>query len=868
VGEEKSIPKSDPAELKNSLDTEGAQTGATAGGEVTLDTAASLAAAAQALGSIGPYVFVKKLGEGGMGLVWLAEQTAPVTRQVAVKLIKGGLYDSAVIQRFESERQSLAVMNHPAIAKVFDAGSTKDGQPYFVMEYVNGPPITTYCDNKKLKIRERLELFIKVCEGVQHAHQKAVIHRDLKPSNVLVSEVDGKPLPRIIDFGIAKAISAQGGGEKTMLTQMGALVGTPGFISPEQADPSVLDVDTRTDVYSLGVILYILLTGTLPFDQARWKKKRLDEILRELREEDPPSPSTRLREEPETATESAAMRATEPRQLVSMLRGDLDWITMKALEKDRARRYGTPSDLAVDIERYLENRPVIARPATTGYRLKKYVQRHRVGVAAASGVGALLLAFAITQTVQLRRITRERDRANRITSFMKGMFKVSDPNEARGNNITAREILDKAYQDIDTGLAKDPELQAEMMSVMGDVYVNLGLYGRAEPLMEKSTEIQRRLAGAKSPETLEAADRLAYVLALQGHYAEAEKLQRETLEIRRKTLGPQNVATAATILHLGTTLGAEGHFAEAEKLERESLEIRQRVLGLENTDTLNTMGNLANVLQHQGRYAEAEKLDRQTLEIRSRVLGPEHLDTAFALASLSWDLYRQGRLADAEKLQKQAVDVRRRILGAEHPDTLSSIARLAVIIKSEGRFAEAEKLQRETLEIRRRVQGPEHPNTVLSMGSLAGTLQSEGKLDEAEKLYRQELGVDRRTLGPESEDTLSAMSDLATVLGGEERYAEGEKLIREVLAIELRVLGPDAPLTANTRFNLAMFAALRGQRDEPLALLREAIDHGLDVNNMRQIANNPNFTSLSRDPRFVALVQHAQERIAAAKKPN
>jgi serine/threonine protein kinase len=868
VGEEKSIPKSDPAELKNSLDTEGAQSSATVDGEATLDTAASLAAAAQALGSIGPYVFVKKLGEGGMGLVWLAEQTAPVTRQVAVKLIKGGLYDSSVIQRFESERQSLAVMNHPAIAKVFDAGSTKDGQPYFVMEYVNGPPITTYCDNKKLKIRERLELFIKVCEGVQHAHQKAVIHRDLKPSNVLVSEVDGKPLPRIIDFGIAKAISAQAGVEKTMLTQLGALVGTPGFISPEQADPSVLDVDTRTDVYSLGVILYMLLTGTLPFDQARWKKKRFDEILRELREEDPPSPSTRLRGEPETATESAAMRAIEPRQLVSMLRGDLDWITMKALEKDRARRYGSPSELAADIERYLQNRPVVARPATTGYRLKKYVQRHRAGVAAATGVAALLVAFAIAQTVQLRRITRERDRANRITSFMTGMFKVSDPNEARGNTITAREILDKAYQDIDTGLAKDPELQAQMMGVMGDVYVNLGLYGRAEPLLEKSTEIHRRVAGTKNPDTLEATDRLAYVLSLQGHYTEAEKLERETLEIRRRTLGPENAATAATIMHLGTTLGAEGHLAEAEKLQREALAIRERVLGLENTDTLNTMGNLANTLQHEGRYAEAEKLDRQTLEIRSRVLGPEHLDTVFALASLSWDLLRQGQLAEAEKLQRQAVDIRRRILGPEHPDTLASVARLAVILKFERRFADAEKLQRETLEIRQRVLGPEHPDTVLSIGSLAGTLQSEGKLDEAEKLYRQELDIDKRVFGPEHEATLGAMSDLATVLGGEERYADGEKLIREVLTIEQRALGPDSPLTANTRLNLAMFAALRGQRDEPLALLHEAIDHGLDVNSMRLIATNPNFTSLHRDPRFAALVQRAEERIAAAKKPN
>jgi non-specific serine/threonine protein kinase/serine/threonine-protein kinase len=423
--------------------------------------------------------------------VWLAEQTSPVRRQVALKLIKAGMYDEAVVQRFQSERQSLAIMDHPAIAKVFDAGATPQGQPYFVMEYVPGVPITEYCDQKKLKISDRLELFIQVCEGVQHAHQKAIIHRDLKPANILVVEVDGKPVPRIIDFGLAKAATSQVGGE-SIFTQLGHFVGTPGYMSPEQADPNVQDIDTRTDVYSLGAVLYVLLAGIQPFE-TRQGKQPLDELLRKLREEEPPRPSTKVGADRETSTATAEARGIEPQQLVSLLRGDLDGITMKALEKDRTRRYGAPSELATDIQRYLNHEPVEARPASAGYRLRKYARRHRVAVGVVVGLVTLLAIFSVLQTLQLRRITRERDRANRerdranregdranrITDFMAGMFKVSDPGEARGNTVTVREILDKASNDMGAGLAKDPQVQSQMMQVMARTYGNLGLYPRA-----------------------------------------------------------------------------------------------------------------------------------------------------------------------------------------------------------------------------------------------------------------------------------------------------------------------------------------------------------------------------------------------------
>src|SRR5215470_20000910 len=369
-------------------------------------------------GPIGPYRLVRKLGEGGMGQVWLAEQTAPLQRVVAIKLIRADVSDSVLLERFESERQSLARMNHPAIAKVFDAGTTADGTPYFVMEYVSGIPLTVYCDQKRLSIRHRLELFLKVCEGVQHAHQKAILHRDLKPANILVTEIDGKPAPHIIDFGIAKAM-----GDRdpllTMFTRAGNFIGTPVYMSPEQADPDIREVDTRSDVYSLAVILYELLTGALPFDPTKWRNGLRQEQIRKLYEEDPQAPSVQFRKktttQADTATQTAKLRSTEPQQLVSELKGDLDWITLKALERDRGRRYGTPSELAADIQHFLSSEPVTARPASRAYRMQKYVRRHRLGVSVAASALLVLVGFSVMQAVQLRRITKERDRANRIS---------------------------------------------------------------------------------------------------------------------------------------------------------------------------------------------------------------------------------------------------------------------------------------------------------------------------------------------------------------------------------------------------------------------------------------------------------------------
>lgn len=663
------------------------------GGESALaaSTVASSEAAPESI--IGPYHLVKLIGEGGMGEVWLAEQKHPVRRRVAVKLIKAGMDTREVVRRFGSERQALALMDHPAIAKVFDAGSTSQGHPYFVMECVAGVPITEYCDKHKLTTRDRLELFIHVCEGVQHAHQKAIIHRDLKPSNILVSEVDGKPMPRIIDFGVAKAVSQPLTGA-TMYTRAGAIVGTPGYMSPEQADSAGEDIDTRTDVYSLGVVLYELLVGALPLD---FQKLPLDEILRRLREQDAPKPSTKLRTLGPVSTTAAQNRRTDPLTLARQLRGDLDAITLKALEKDRSRRYGSPSELAADIARHLRHEPVVARPANTLYRARKYVRRHRIGVGAVIAFVLLLAAAAIGQTVQLRRVTRERDRADRITNFMTSMFKVSSPSEARGNKVTARELLDKASRDIDTSLASDPQLQAQMMHVMGTVYRNLGLYSRADSLVTRAVEIRHRVLGANDPATLESKSELSRVIVREGRFKEAEKLQRETLEIQRRVLGSKRLAVLASMENLATIFAYEAKYSDAEKMYRETLDVQRQVLGPEDPQTLTSMGNLAVTLNDEGRHAEAEKLYRETLDIMRRVLGPDHPNTLVATMDLASCISDQGRKVEAENLYRQALDVMRRVLGPNHPDTIWCLYNLAVIAANKGHTDEALSLLREAV---------------------------------------------------------------------------------------------------------------------------------------------------------------------------
>ena len=751
---------------------------------------------------IGPYHLLKVIGEGGMGEVWLAEQKQPVRRQVALKLIKFGMDTREVVARFASERQALALMDHPAIAKVFDAGSTPEGRPYFVMEYVDGVPITTYCDQHRLTIRQRMELFIQVCEGVQHAHQKAIIHRDLKPSNILVAEIDGKPRPRIIDFGVAKAVSHELTAS-TIYTRVGMVIGTLGYMSPEQAGSGSEDVDTRSDIYSLGAVLYELLAGApplslndIPYDQA----------LRLMREQDAPPPSTRLRALTAKDTITAENRGGESSALIRQLRGDPGAIVLKALEKDRARRYASASGLASDITRYLRNEPVTAHPPSTAYRTGKYIRRHSLGVALAATAVLLLASFVVVQSVELRRITRERDRADRISQFMTGMFRQPQPSEARGNTVTAREILDKASKEIDTSLRNDPELQAKMMYTMADTYAGLGIYSRSQALAEQALGIQQRVLGPRNAETLRSASLLAEVVTFQGHATDVEKLARETLSSQRQ------------------------------------------VLGGEHPDTVQTMTVLACILAWENKYSEAEQLERETLNIRRRVLGPEHPDTLHMMSGLA-DTYRQAKDdAQAERLAREALTIQRRTLGAEHPYTLFTITVLSEIEDDEGHYAEAERLEREALSIKQRVLGPEHPSTLAVMSQLAHTLAKEGRLAEAEALSRQSLETKSRTLDPEYPYTQQNLWELAGIIGREGHYEEAGKLFHQ--AIDMATKAHLQESIADAWYEFACTAAATGHREDAFDYLAKAADNGYGS---PDLSTESDLKSLQSDARFAPL---------------
>jgi eukaryotic-like serine/threonine-protein kinase len=764
---------------------------------------------------IGPYQLLEVIGEGGMGQVWLAEQKYPVRRRVAIKLIKAGMDTREVVARFDSERQALALMDHPAIAKVFEAGTTPTGRPYFVMEYVAGMPITAYCDKHRLTLRQRMELFILVCEGVQHAHQKAIIHRDLKPSNILVSETNGKPTPRIIDFGVAKAISQKLSGA-TMFTQLGSVIGTLGYMSPEQADSAGEDIDTRSDVYSLGAILYELLVSALPLDL---HQLAYDEVLHRLRDQDAPRPSTRLRTLGDSSVTAAKNRGADPLTLTRQLRGDPDAITLKALEKDRKRRYASASDLADDIGRYLHDEPVRAQPPSAAYRARKYIRRHRLGVAMAAAGLLLLVGFSVAQAVELRRISRERDRADRmreradrISQFMTKMFKVSNPSEARGNTVTAREVLDQASQQIGNGLNNDPELRARLMETMAQTYAGLGLYGRAQTLSQQALDIEQPLLGTQNRLTLSTESELAQEIRAQGHLADAEQRLRATLAAQQKSLGSDDPDTIATMDRLGYTLSNEAHHAEAEAIFRQTLAAERRVLGPDDAQTLNTLNELAQSLTVQGRYADADQIYTELIAAQQRTFGADHPATLLSMEHAAENLTEEGRYGEAEKLDKEVIAAQIRVLGPDHPQTLRTETYLAVTLSKEGHYAEADKLQTQVIAAKIRVLGPSHASTLQSM-------------------------------------ELDALS-----LNAEKRYAEADKMFDQVISIAGKT--NQQATVDEAWYNRATAEAARGNRDEAFADLDRAVKNGLVSPGYVQA--DTELQPLHGDPRFAAAVAEAR----------
>jgi eukaryotic-like serine/threonine-protein kinase len=611
-------------------------------------------------------------------------------------------------------------------------------------------------------MHDRLELFMQVCEGVQHAHQKAIIYRDLKPSNILITQVDGRPVPKIIDFGVAKATSQRLTAE-TMFTRVGALIGTPEYMSPEQADSGGEDIDTRTDVYSLGVVLYELLVGVLPLDLTEIRNLAFHEVLRRIREDDAPRPSTKLRSSAAHSSITARNRRTEAADLGKQLKGDLDSIALKALEKERSRRYDSASDFAADIHRYLQNQPVKAVPPSVAYRSRKFIRRHRWGVAASAILALAVVALIVSLIVKSVRIARERDRANReaqeaerVSDFLVQAFKVSDPDQARGNKITAREILDSGARRIDTELANQPSLQARLMFTMGNVYEGLGLYGPAKQLCEKAIRLQQTVLGPDNRETLASQHLLARTLEYQAKYAEAEKLYLETVQRQERVLGPTNIQTLRTKNSLGMLYAEQGRYADAEKLLTKVAEELTRVSGRDSPETLNALHSLAIANDGEHQYAKEAALWEELYKVRSQKLGPDHPDTIASMQNLAYVYYRQGKNADAEKLQRRGLEIGLRVLGSDHPSVLLALGNLANTLLQEGKAGEAEPLQREALEGRRRMMGPNHPETQFAIANLANILAAEKRYPEAERLYREALQGEIKALGDKHPEIANA----------------------------------------------------------------------------------------------------------------
>lgn len=637
---------------------------------------------------IGHYKLLQKIGEGGCGIVYMAEQTEPVRRRVALKVIKLGMDTRSVIARFEAERQAVAMMDHENIARVLDAGTTGTGRPFFVMELVRGIKITDYCEQNNLSTNARLELFIQVCQAVQHAHQKGVIHRDLKPSNILVTSDDGVPIPKVIDFGIAKATSGIQLTDKTLFTRFEMFIGTPAYMSPEQAEFNASDIDTRTDIYALGVLLYELLTGHTPFDTTALLNSGLDAMRRTIRETDPPRPSTRLTRElagaelkcrsAEHAGESASSRRLlRLHATLKELRGDIDWIILKALEKDRTRRYETANGLAMDIQRYLASEPILARPPSAAYKFRKAFHRNRLAFLAGASVAVALIVGMTASIWQAARARQSEGLAQArlaeseaITGFLTGLFQSPDP--ARdGRTITVMETLAKAVKNLDRDLARAPARRARLQLTLGQTYVELGMPLEAIPLCEQARGYFLSASGPEHADALTAAHLLAKSYKNVGRDGEALKLEEMVLAGRRKVLGPEHPDTISVMELLAACYFDADREDEALQLREEALRLRLKVLGPQDAATLGVMSGVAFHYAKTGRHQEAVRLAEQAVKASREALGLDSSTTLRAMARMALVYAFAGRLEDSPRLFREVLPLMRQKMGSEHPWTLN-----------------------------------------------------------------------------------------------------------------------------------------------------------------------------------------------------
>ncbi len=811
----------------------------------------------------GRYKLRQQIGEGGMGTVWMADQTSPVKRKVAVKLIRVERGQSKMIlARFEAERQAIALMDHPHIAKLLDAGTTDDGSPFFVMELVKGIPLNEFCDQHRLTVQERLTLFLQICSAVQHAHQKGIIHRDLKPSNILVESHDGKPVPKVIDFGLAKATTGLQLTDQSMFTAFGSVMGTPLYMAPEQANFNAVDVDTRADVYALGIILYELLTGTTPITRDTLKKAALDEMMRLVREQEAPKPSSRL-SSADSAPNVAASRQMELAKLGRFVKGELDWIVLKALSKERDRRYETANGFARDIERFMNHEPVSAGPPSTRYRLQKFVQRNRGQVIAASLVLCALLAGIAGTTVGLFEAKRqerlavaaadeERNAKDREAQRAEGErlakldaeAKKSEAQQAQARAEAGEKLAGERLVQVEAEKAKAVQEQQIAQAVKDFLQTKLlaqadttaqanqllkagGLAGEAK-LNPTIRELLDRAAKELAPDKIEAnfpdqplvqAEILRTVGGAYlgvGEAATAIPFLIRSVELLKARLGPEHPDTLVSMHYLAQAYKAAGKLDLALPLFEETLKHFKARLGPEHPDTLVSMHYLAQAYKAAGKLDLALPLFEETLKHFKARLGPDHPNTLASMGNLAGAYQAAGKLDLALPLFEETLKLKKAKLGPDHPDTLSSMNGLASAYQFAGKLDLALPLHEETLKLKKAKLGPDHPSTLTSINNLAGAYRTAGKLDLALPLFEEALKLREAKLGPDHPHTLGSINNLARAYQDAGKLDLALPLHEETLKFMQAKLGLDHPDTLYSMGNLAQAYQAAGKLDLPL----------------------------------------------------